>query len=160
MYSPNKVAPAIFGVLFGISTVGHIWQCMYGHTADTHNESDTLHQSLQCLENDRTTSHVRCLLHGWLRPSRIRRVQLSILSKQPQRLHRQSGHDIHLPVRESCLWLITNANILHVVHCSSWPTTMCWEECCASFLIAHLFLPIASCRYSVLWSPSSKLSMV
>ncbi|KAG9854047.1 putative RTA1 domain protein, partial [Aureobasidium melanogenum] len=28
VYSPNKVAPAFFAVLFGISAAGHIWQCI------------------------------------------------------------------------------------------------------------------------------------
>ncbi|KAH0336019.1 putative RTA1 domain protein, partial [Aureobasidium melanogenum] len=29
VYAPNKVAPAIFAVLFGISAAGHIWQCIH-----------------------------------------------------------------------------------------------------------------------------------
>ncbi|KAL3456710.1 hypothetical protein BJX64DRAFT_293808 [Aspergillus heterothallicus] len=27
VYAPNKIAPVIFAVLYGLSTVGHIWQC-------------------------------------------------------------------------------------------------------------------------------------
>ncbi|KAL2846157.1 hypothetical protein BJY01DRAFT_234659 [Aspergillus pseudoustus] len=27
VYAPNKIAPAVFAVLYGASTVGHIWQC-------------------------------------------------------------------------------------------------------------------------------------
>jgi len=27
VYAPNKVAPIIFAVLFGISAIGHNWQC-------------------------------------------------------------------------------------------------------------------------------------
>ncbi|THX69822.1 putative RTA1 domain protein, partial [Aureobasidium pullulans] len=29
VYAPNKVAPVVFTVLFGISAVGHIWQCSH-----------------------------------------------------------------------------------------------------------------------------------
>ncbi|KAL3442964.1 hypothetical protein BJX65DRAFT_298601 [Aspergillus insuetus] len=27
VYAPNKVAPVVFAVLYGLSTVGHLWQC-------------------------------------------------------------------------------------------------------------------------------------
>ncbi|KAL2809129.1 hypothetical protein BJX63DRAFT_371445 [Aspergillus granulosus] len=27
VYAPNKIAPIIFAVLYGLSTVGHVWQC-------------------------------------------------------------------------------------------------------------------------------------
>lgn len=27
VYAPNKAAPVVFAILFGISAVGHIWQC-------------------------------------------------------------------------------------------------------------------------------------
>ncbi|KEQ95233.1 hypothetical protein AUEXF2481DRAFT_4857 [Aureobasidium subglaciale EXF-2481] len=29
VYAPNKVAPVLFTVLYGISAVGHIWQCVH-----------------------------------------------------------------------------------------------------------------------------------
>ena len=27
VYAPNKIAPIVFAVLYGISAVGHLWQC-------------------------------------------------------------------------------------------------------------------------------------
>lgn len=28
VYAPNKVAPIVFAVLYGLSAVGHLYQCM------------------------------------------------------------------------------------------------------------------------------------
>jgi hypothetical protein len=33
VYAPNKVAPIIFTVAYGISMIGHFWQCQYVKSA-------------------------------------------------------------------------------------------------------------------------------